>query len=441
MLDKVISIAGAIFALGLMVTIHELGHFLAARFFGVRVDVFSFGMGPRIVGFKRGDTDYRISILPIGGYVRMAGENPGDERTGAADEFMSKKRWQRAIIALAGPIMNLGFAVIITAILLMRPAQEPAYTQKPIEVSYVEPGSFAEKAGIQPGDHITEINGAQDPTWQRAYWEAGLSVPGSTIPITIERDGTTISSNVEVALDQFGSFGFPEFDTIIDSTIPGQPAARAGLHAGDEILEVNGHPVENTIQFSDLLQKNGDRVANLKVSRGGHAMPIAVRPTQSDGDGGVRWRIGAMIVNRSEMVQRNYGVVESTRLSFWINTRITQQILGVIGELFTSRRAQVLKQVLGPIGIVAASGKAAREGLHELFSVMAIISLNLGILNLLPVPILDGGHLLMLGIESTMRRDLTLRAKEIFLQVGMVFLLILFAIVIYHDIVRLMPHS
>lgn len=441
MLDKVISIAGAIFALGLMVTIHELGHFLAARFFGVRVDVFSFGMGPRIMGFKRGDTDYRISVLPIGGYVRMAGENPGDERTGAADEFMSKKRWQRAIIALAGPIMNLGFAVIITAILLMRPAQEPAYTEKPIEVSYVEPGSFAEKAGIQPGDRITDINGAQDPTWQRAYWEAGLSVPGSTIPITIERDGTTINSSVEVALDQFGSFGFPQFDTIIDSVVSGQPAARAGLRAGDQVLEVNGRPVENTIQFSDLLQKNGDRVANLKVSRGGHAMPVAVRPVQSDGDGGVRWRIGAMIVNRSEMIQRSYGVVESTRLSFWINTRITQQILGVIGELFTSRRAQVLKQVLGPIGIVAASGKAAREGLHELFSVMAIISLNLGILNLLPVPILDGGHLLMLGIESTMRRDLTLRAKEIFLQVGMVFLLILFAIVIYHDIVRLMPHS
>jgi len=441
MLDKFISIAGAVFALGLMVTIHEFGHFIAARFFGVRVDVFSFGMGPRIVGFKRGVTDYRISILPIGGYVRMAGENPGDERTGADDEFMSKPRWQRAVIALAGPIMNLGFAVIITAALLMGPTQEPAYSEKPVDIAYVHPGSPADKAGIQSGDRIVNINGAENPTWQRARWEAGLSVPGSSIPIAIERDGNRINSSVELALDDFSSFGYPALEAVLDTVTPNSPASRAGLRQGDQILEVNGRAVQSFPQVSDWMQTNGDRVATLKVLRGGHPMTFAVRPTQSDGDEGVKWRMGAYIGAQADLIKRSFGVVESTKLSFWINSRITQQILGVMGELFTSRRTQVLKQVLGPIGIVAASGKAAREGIHELLSVMAIISLNLGILNLLPVPILDGGHLLMLGIESTMRRDLTLRAKEIFLQVGMVFLLILFAIVMYHDIVRLLPHS
>ena len=441
MLDKIISITGAVFALGLMVTIHELGHFIAARFFGVRVDVFSFGMGPRIVGFKRGVTDYRISILPIGGYVRMAGENPGDERTGADDEFMSKPRWQRAVIALAGPIMNLGFAVIITAALLMGPTQEPAYFEKPVDVVYVHPGSPADKAGIQSGDRIVNINGAENPNWQRARWEAGLSVPGSTVPITIERDGNRINSNVELALDDFSSFGYPPLDAVLDVVTPNSPASRAALRQGDQILEVNGRQVQTIPQVSDWLQASGDRVVTMKFLRGGHPMTAAVRPTQSDGEDGVKWRMGAYFNAQTDMVKRSFGVVESTRLSFWINTRIAQQILGVMGELFTSKRTQVLKQVLGPIGIVAASGKAAREGIHELLSVMSIISLNLGILNLLPVPILDGGHLLMLGIESTMRRDLTLRAKEIFLQVGMVFLLILFAIVMYHDIVRLLPHS
>src|ERR1700683_55645 len=436
-MEKCVSIAGAIFALGFMVFIHELGHFLAARFFGVRVDVFSLGFGPRITGFRRGNTDYRVSILPLGGYVRMAGETPGDERTGAPDEFASKPRWQRVVVLLAGPMMNLLTAVVVLAALFVN-YPEPSYYSKPIEIVGVLPGTAADHAGLQAGDRIVAVNGSQNPTWQRAHWEAALALPGSTIPITVERDGNTFNTAVRSGADEFSSFGFAAGPAIVLSVSPEQPADRAGLQVGDRVVSVDGQSVQSFFQFSQVIQEHEDRVADVLIERNGHQMHLTMHPNKVNTPDGVRWMVGASIGHGS--TTRSYGVLEASELSLWLNVRFGEEILGVIGELFTSRWSQVLKNVEGPVGMVAESGRAAREGLRSLLLLTTIISVNLGLLNLLPVPILDGGHILMLAVETTLRRDLSMKTKEAFMQVGMVLILILFVIVLYHDIVRLLPH-
>ncbi len=442
MVDKIISGLAAIFALGLMVTIHEFGHFIAARFFKVRVDVFSFGFGPRIFGFKRGTVDYRVSILPLGGYVRMAGDNPSEERTGAPDEFLSKPRWQRTIIALAGPVMNLATAVVIFAVLFSASSQQPAYSEQPVLVTAVAPDSPAEKAGIFPGDRIVAIEGKQNPTWQRAHWEAAVSVPGTTLPLTIERDGKTFDTSVASSFDDFMMFGYPAEPATIGSVTPDSPAARVGIKPGDLILAANSQPVSSWYAFREIVQLQGERPVNLKIQRDDHSFSVVVRPQHGDGTpNSPAWQIGIIHDAEHYTITRKFNIIEATGFATWFSYRLGGQILGVLRELFSNQRSQVLKQMMGPIGIVAESQRAARRGWHDLLSIMAIISLNLGILNLLPIPILDGGHILMLGVEAVMRRDLSVRAKEVFLQVGMVFLLILFAIVMYHDIVRLLPHS
>jgi regulator of sigma E protease len=439
MLDKVVSILGAVFALGLVVTIHELGHFLAAHFFRVRVDVFSFGFGPRILGFKRGTTDYRISVLPLGGYVRMAGENPSEERTGAPDEFLSKPRWQRTIIALAGPAMNLLTAVVVFAFMFTGTVQEPSYQDKPAQVAAVMPGTPAEKAGIQAGDQLIEINGAKDPTWQRAEWEAELALPGAPLPVTIDRDGTTVNTFVSDSLDPFSDFGYPIVPAVVGQVEPGTPAAHAGIRPGDQILAADGQDIGSWFQLMELEQRRQNRPITLLISRAGHSLQFHLQPQRVETPEGPHWGVG--LYENGDLVKRSRNVVEGTALSLWLNMRLTKQIFEVLGELFSTHWSAVLKQMVGPVGIVAASGQAARRGIKDLLQLMAFISLNLGILNLLPIPILDGGHILMLGVESTLRRDLSLRAKEIILQLGMVFLLILFAIVMYHDVLRLIPHQ
>lgn len=437
-MEKLISIVGALFALGFMVFIHELGHFLAARFFGVRVDVFSLGFGPRLTGFRRGNTDYRLSALPLGGYVRMAGETPGDERTGAPDEFASKPRWQRVIVLLAGPMMNLLTAVVVLAGLFAGKYQAPSYADKPVEIVGVLDGSPAASAGIQPGDRIVAINGAENPTWQRAHWEAALTLPGSSIPVTVERNGSTFNTSVSSGGDEFSAFGFPSQPAVIDSISPGQPAERAGLRPGDQIVALNGQNIESRYQFMEALQEAKDRIAQIGIARGGRDLTISVRPNKTDSPTGPRWVIGLYF--RDDRVTQNYNIIQAIGLSLWLNARFGEQILGVIGELFTSRWSQVLKQVEGPVGMVAESGRAAREGIGPLLLLSTVISLNLGLLNLLPVPILDGGHILMLAVETVLRRDLSVKTKEAFMQVGMVLILILFVVVMYHDIVRLLPH-
>jgi regulator of sigma E protease len=432
---------GAIFALGLIVVIHEFGHFIVARYFGVRVDVFSFGFGPRLLGIKRGPTDYRISALPFGGYVRMAGDNPSEERAGAPDEFLSKPRWQRALIAVAGPFMNCILAVVIYAVMFSGYSLQPIYSDQPMAVAYVHKDSPADKAGIRPGDTLVTLNGAENPTWDRARWEAELSAPNVQIPVTIERQGQLITTSVLATFDQHEMFGYPQDRIVVDLLSPGMPALKAGLRPGDQIVSANGEPIACFAQLTQIIELNEDRPMQFGVLRNGHNDFIQVRPIKKDlGDGfGPRWSIGFSRAMNVVTHTVDRGAVDSIKLSAWYSARMSQQFVVIVGQLFVGKASP--KEFLGPLGIVTISGRVARHGIGNLSRLMALISLNLAVLNLLPIPILDGGHILMLTVEGLLRHDLSLKTKERFIQVGFVFILIIFAFVMYNDVLRLFTHS
>jgi regulator of sigma E protease len=422
--------------LGVMVLVHEWGHFVIARLFGVRVEVFSIGFGPRLFGTRRGPTDYRLSALPLGGYVRMAGDNPAEERRGDADEFLSKPRWQRVLIALAGPTTNFLMAVILTAALFMHGGEQPSYADKPVVVAGVVKDSPAQKAGIQPGDHIVSFGGVKDPTWDRVALELALSAPGHSVPATIERNDRLITTSVESEPLPFAVVGYPAEPVIVGSVAHGLPAERAGLKEGDVVIAANGQHLTAPSQFSEIVQQSGGNAMSLDIQRNGQAQTLELRPTWGDpGDGTPRWQIG--ITFRFVTSPRRYSPPRAVLKATQFHIILANKLVYLVGELFTGRVS--LKQVQGPLGIVQESSRAAKRGFGDLVSLMALVSLNLAILNLLPIPILDGGHILMLGIESLLRHDLSLKIKERFVTVGMVFLLLVFLIVMYNDVLRLFP--
>jgi len=422
--------------LGIMVLVHEWGHFVIARLFGVRVEVFSIGFGPRLFGVKRGPTDYRLSALPLGGYVRMAGDNPAEERRGDPDEFLSKPRWQRVLIALAGPTTNFLLAVLLTAGLFMHGGEQPSYADKPVVVAGVVKDSPAQKAGIQAGDHIVAFAGVKDPTWDRLALELALSAPGRSEPVTIERDGRLVTTSVSSEPQPFAVLGYPAEPVVVGSIAKGLPAERAGLNEGDVIVSANGQHLAAPSQFSEVVQQSGGNPMTLEILRDGQPQTVELRPTWGDpGDGTARWQIG--ITFRFVTSPRRYAAPEAVVKATQFHIVLADKLIYLVGGLFSGKVK--LNQVQGPLGIVQESSRAAKRGYGDLISLMALVSLNLAILNLLPIPILDGGHILMLSIEGLLRHDLSLKIKERFVTVGMVFLLLVFLIVMYNDVLRLFP--
>lgn len=436
-MELLTSIGAMIVLLGLMILVHEWGHFVVARLFKVRVDVFSIGFGPRLWGWRRGPTDYRISVLPLGGYVKMAGDNPVEERAGAPDEFLSKPRWQRALIALAGPTMNLVAAVVIIALLMMTGLPQPVYESRPAVVAEVIANSPAARAGVRPGDRVVEVSGVKDPTWGKLLLEMQLASIFGEVELVVERDGQRFPvrlSAADLRQHEFSWGGLPEDDVVVGPVAEGQPAAAAGLQPGDTIRAVNGVPVRHREAFVARVQEAGGAPLELTVARGEQTLRLRIQPYRADpGDGGgERWLMGFRFGQRTEV--QSFGAGESLQRAVWFNVRMTRTILLVVGNLFRGRIS--IKQLEGPVRIAQEAGRAAEAGLANFFFLMAIISLNLGILNLLPIPILDGGHLLLLAVEGTIRRDLSVKVKERFVQAGLVFLLVIFAIVMYNDVLK-----
>jgi regulator of sigma E protease len=341
-------IAGAV-VLGVLVLVHEWGHFIVAKLCGVRVDVFSIGFGKRLWGVKRGDTDYRISALPLGGYVRMAGDNPVEERTGAPYEFLSRPRWQRFLIAIAGPATN----ILVTFLILW---------------------------GI------------------------------------------------------YASVGIPYVPPTIDQVQAGSAADKSGLKSGDTILSINGKSVKTSAESVAAIRGSDGQPIQFIVGRDGKDLPLTIAPMHAkapDSDG-LTWLIGATI--ESQEGRDREGLIGGAKHAVRETIYETQQIGTVLVGLFNGKVS--VHDLAGPVGIVQLSGEAAKSGPMTLLELTAAISLNLGLLNLLPIPILDGGHVLMLAIEGLLRRELSLAFKERFVQVGLVFLLSVFAFVMYSDILR-----
>jgi regulator of sigma E protease len=428
-------IIAVVLGLGLMVLIHEFGHFIVARLFGVRVDVFSFGLGPRLFGIKRGATDYRFSALPVGGYVRMAGENPADERTGDPDEFLSKPRWQRMFIVLAGPTTNVLLAIALTAGLFIYGGEQPTYADKPVVIAGVMKDSPAAEGGIQPGDHVVSFAGAQNPTWDRIALELALSAPGRSVPVVVERAGQRVSLSVASDVQPFEVLGYPAEPVLVGTVVSGGAAEAAGLMPGDSIVAADGQEMQSYLQLSEFIQQNEGKPIQLEIERNSQRQTISMRPSWGDpGDGKARWLIG--ITYRFATVERSYSVPTAVVKASQFHVVLASKMLFMIGQLFTGKAS--MKQLQGPLGIVQESSRAAKRGFADLVSFMALVSLNLGVLNLLPIPILDGGHILMLGIEGVLRKDLSLKVKERILTTGMVLLLAVFLFVTFNDITRLL---
>jgi regulator of sigma E protease len=427
----VTSFLAFIFVLGVLVFIHELGHFLAARRIGVRVLTFSLGFGPKLLTVKRGDTEYCISAIPLGGYVKMAGENPDDARTGAPDEFLSKSKWERFQVLIMGPIMNLLLAVVVMALVLYQGAELPAFTEQPAVVGSVETGSPAEAAGIRPGDRIISVQGREIADWDKLTMAIGTRA-NRELDIVFERDGKRIEKNVTPrVIDKFETGGIgvgpwyrPEIATVSEG-----PARESGLKEGDLILAADGKWFVNREQIIETIKSHDGKPLDLIIDREGKQHTITVTPRQID-DG---VRINAQI-RATETVTVQPGIVDAFKLSVERNWEWTVLIFETLAGLFT--RDTSVKQLMGPVGIASLSGDAAEAGVIPLFTLMALISLNLGIMNLMPIPVLDGGHIAILAVEGLSRRDFSIKVKEKMLLGGFVILLTLMATVIYNDLTR-----
>jgi regulator of sigma E protease len=441
------TIIGMILALGVIILVHEWGHFIAARFFGVRVDVFSIGFGPRLFGIKRGATDWRVSALPLGGYVRMAGQDiaevdSGDSvPTGAPDELMSKKRWQRAVISFAGPAVNLIFPIILLAGYYIISGQpHPAYLDRAPVVTGMSAGSTAANAGLQPGDKIVSVNGAPTATWEAAQKDLYSTPEGQAAKIVVENNGAPRDITITLKADPFDRpLGYLPLPPIAGQVIPGKPAARAGIKAGDIVRSIDGKKIEYWDQFVEALRGSGGKTLQLEIDRKGQPVSASVTPVKGAADPSDKnYQIG--IAPEMTFAYRSIKPVEAIKSATVQTGGIIADTFGVLGKLFSGRVS--VKELQSVVGISRAAGEAVAMGSFAIISFMCLISVNLGILNLLPIPILDGGHILLLSLEGLRRRDFSLAFKERFIQVGLVFLLVLFAYVMYNDVVRQLPlHS
>ncbi len=435
--NALVAIVSVTIVLGIVIFVHEWGHFIAAKLAGIRVDVFSFGFGPRLFGVKRGDTDYRLSALPFGGYVRMAGDNPVEERSGADYEFLSKPRWVRVIIAVAGPAMNILLAfVLFWAIFWLVGLQSDSYLRQPAEVAAV-PQKSVDTSVVRAGDRIVAVNGSPTASWENVFAQLENVKPNDSITLTIDRGGaqeTVAAKMPPTASDLDSVIGYPLMPAIADEIGIGTPAEKAGIKSGDKIIAMNGKPIATWQQLVEAVRGSDGRPIRFEVHRDGKDLSFDITPVQGmDADGSMVWQVGVARKVQAEY-QRQSFVAAGKEAG--IQTALgLRQIAQVLGGLFTGHVK--LRQLSSVVGIARESGRAAKRGAVDLIALTAIISLNLGLLNLLPIPILDGGHVLMLVIEGALRRDLSIAVKERFVQVGLVFLLGIFAFVMYSDIFKL----
>jgi regulator of sigma E protease len=444
-MPQLLSIIHTIFdmaiVLGFLILIHEFGHYAAAKYFGVRVEVFSIGFGKRLLGFTRGDTDYRISALPLGGYVKMSGENPMDDRTGDPGEFLSHPRWQRFIIALAGPTMNIMLAVALLATVYMVHYEYPSVYDEPTVVGWVSPGTPAEKAGIQSGDRIVRVEDIKDPNWEDVDSKVMLS-PNQPLTFDIERDGKVMEKVLvpePIGSYQYGDIGWvpKESNSILTLVEPGMPADKAGIRVGDKILTANGQDIPDLGVLIQMLNRTKDKPLQLVILRDGQKQTFMVNPTHDPSAPAedARYRIGVLSIPTKVI---KLGFSEALKRSLSDNKKNSFLILELLQKMV--RHKVSMRSVDGPIGIGRDVGQAAREqGWTPLLQITAAISLNLGIMNLLPIPILDGGVILLLFVESLMQKEISLPIKERIYQAAFVFLVLFAVMVIYNDLVKTLP--
>jgi regulator of sigma E protease len=431
--------------LGFMVLVHELGHFIVAKLCGVRVERFSIGMPPRLFGFKYGDTDYCISALPIGGYVKMAGEYGAENTAAAPDDLTAKPRWQRILIALAGPCSNFLLSLCLLTIVAHYHHEVDQYLNGPAVVDYVPHATPAAQQGLASGDTIVRYNGVDHPTWEQILDESALNLNRS-LPFTFEHNGqsksgalTITSDESEFSPESLAAIGLiprmQDGPIAVNSVAGGTPAARAGLEAGDQIVRVDDLAPHSLPTLHAYLDDRGATPATLQILRKGQPMTIALTPELVSSDPRTpQYQIGITLQPIPVQVSQ-LPLADAFRQSAKDNRHDSTLILRVLKGLFT--RHVSVKQMSGPVGIAQDISLAWTMGVWTLLKLVSVISLNLGIFNLLPVPILDGGMILFLVIESVIRRDVNFEIKERVYQVAFVCIILFAVFVLFNDITKL----
>jgi regulator of sigma E protease len=430
--NALVNLLSVVVVLGVIIFVHEAGHLAAAKVFGIRVLTFSLGFGRKILGFRRGETEYRVSAIPLGGYVKLGGEE-ASEATGDPREFQSRPRWQRIIVYLAGPTMNILLAIALIAIVFMVGIDIPDLQEIPPVVGLVEEGSSGEQAGVLVGDRVVAVNGRAVDRWQDVGFEM-MTAPGQPVVLTLERDGARREATVvpqRVERYEFGDTAgvYPQLLPRVVQLVPGAPAEAAGFQVGDELRAVEGRPVTGSSDFVAAIEARPGQHTVVEIERDGRPFSIAVVPADQDGKGKIGLYTG---------IFQRYGPLEAVVQSARYNLNVVRQTFAVLGKIFT-REIAAKSALSGPLEIASLSGQAARTGVKNLLYLMGFISISVAILNLLPLPILDGGQILMLLVESSVRRDLPLGLKERINQVGFFLLVGIMLLVLYFDVSKLWP--
>jgi regulator of sigma E protease len=447
----IVTILLLLLVLGVMVLVHEFGHFAVAKLCGIRVEVFSIGFGKRLLGFRSGDTDYRLSLLPLGGYVKMSGDTPGEAPTGDPGEFNAHPRWQRVLVAVAGPIANLLLAFVILVFVYMNHHEVDSYLAGPAQNDYALANSPAARAGIHPGDTIVRFADKNNPDWETLLNTIILNL-GRTVDFAYVHDGQRTDTQIFVAgaqpdpatadaesiLKPIGLVPQAQNMPVTVSSVAGYtPASAAGLESGDRIVAIDQLSLHSVAALLAYLEDQDGKPAILTIDRGGKTIKLAITPKLMPGSDGTNgYRLGFLSARPLFRVDK-LSFAAAIQESWRTNLKSATLIKDVLKGMFERRVSP--KNLSGPIGIGQQVGIAARDSIWSLFSLMAVISMNLAIFNLLPFPVLDGGLISLLGIESLMRRDINQQVKDRIYQVAFVCILIFAAMVIFNDISRL-PH-
>ena len=424
-----------ILVLAPLVFIHEFGHFLVAKAFRIGVPVFSLGFGPRLWGFRRAETDYRLSLVPLGGYVRLAGDEADENRSGAPEEFLSRPKYQRFIVFVAGPVFNMILAFLAFWLFFgVYGKEEVAY---PV-VRGMLPNSPAIKAGIHVGDKLIAINGKDliAEGYEQVISLDVLLSPNQEREIVLERDGQSVTVTLFTGEDPKFKLGLPGWDLGSEDEVPtiqqvirGSPAAMAGLRDGDVIVSAGGQDDIGQLELKLMIERAPNQALDLVVERSGDRVALTVTPRETAGVG----RIGVQFV-RSQRPRVALSVGQAAAESLRQNLVLSKTLFVVLKRLVT--REVSVRSMSGPIGIAQIARNALLRGPRDFLFLIAFFSLQLGILNLLPIPVLDGGHILILFIEGVIRRDLPEVVKERVMQAGFVFLLAFMGLIVVLDIVK-----
>ena len=431
--------------LALMVTIHEFGHFIVAKVLGIPAEVFSVGFGPRLFGFNWGGTDFRVSAIPLGGYVKFRGENLEmiqGKSEGSVEEFLSHAKWKRFLVALAGPAFNIFTAILIPLVAIMIGFQESAQNSQPIIIGHVVKDSPAEKAGLQPMDRILVSHGIKDPAFNDFRVDVMMH-PDEDIPMTVERNGQPLDVVVRPKADgsQGARIGIEPYlkQVLVANVKADSAAASAGIQAKDHITGINGQPLQTMSKMFDAIKDSKGKEIMLNLERGGQAATAKI--TVNEAVKNDLFGIGAEIQQESVFIQKT-GIGSALGFAIDYNWRILKMNFVAFKQMIVGRLS-ARDSLSGPIGIAKITAETYESGgWADTIQLMGLLSLSLGIMNLLPIPVLDGGMILLIGVEALLGlvgMTLTMKVRERFQQVGFVALMLLMGFVIFNDIAKILP--